>query len=206
VLLSGAPALIVIFSRVFYKQPTPRSQLVGGTLSLVGALTIITRGNSATLSGFQHNSGDWLMIIAVLIWAVYCLQLQRRPQELTPWALLAATVIVGVAVATPLYIWELTTGARMPFTAETITAVLYTSLCAAIGGYFLWSKGVAAIGANKAGLFLHLIPVFAAVMAFICLDETVRLFQVIGIGLVLVGLYLTNVTRRSELGDVSRVH
>lgn len=197
-LLSTAPVMILLFSKLFYKQRVVGWQAIGSAISLLGALTIITRGDLGTLTRLQFNSGDLLMMAGVMFWAAYSLQLQHRPKGLSPWAMLTASVIAGVIILAPLYLWELSTGARIVLTPETIGAIVYISLFAALGGYFLWSKGVAAIGANKAGLFLHLIPIFAAILAILLLGERARLFHGMGISLVVLGLYLTNTASAAE--------
>lgn len=197
-LLSTAPVIIILFSKLFCKQRVVGWQAVGSIVSLLGALTIITRGDLGALTRLQFNSGDLLMMGAVILWAAYSLQLQHCPKGLSSWGLFTASVVAGVITLAPLYLWELSTGASMPVTPETIGAVVYIALFAAIGGYFLWWKGVAVIGASKAGLFLHLIPVFAAVLAILLLGERARLFHGAGVGLVVLGLYLTNRASATE--------
>ncbi len=57
---------------------------------------------------------------------------------------------------------------------------------------------VGEVGANKAGLFAHLMPVFSALLAIVFLDEWLQPFHFAGIGAIALGLYLTTTARRPE--------
>src|SRR5882762_4194479 len=84
-LLSTAPVIIILFSKLFYKQRVVGWQAIGSAVSMLGALTIITRGDLGALRRLQFNSGDLWMMVGVMFWAAYSLQLQRRPKGLNPW-------------------------------------------------------------------------------------------------------------------------
>ena len=58
--------------------------------------------------------------------------------------------------------------------------------------YIFWNRGVEQVGANVAGLFVHLMPVFGTVLAWLFLDERLRMFHVAGIALILTGIYVTS--------------
>ena len=55
-----------------------------------------------------------------------------------------------------------------------------------------WNKGVELIGANRAGLFINVIPVFASFMAVVWLQESLKLFHFTGLLLVFMGMVLFN--------------
>jgi drug/metabolite transporter (DMT)-like permease len=63
-------------------------------------------------------------------------------------------------------------------------------------GYIFWNRGVAEVGSNVAGIFMHLMPLFGALLAWAFLGERIRLFHVAGMALILAGIALT--TRRSR--------
>ena len=48
------------------------------------------------------------------------------------------------------------------------------------------------VGANVAGLFVHLMPVFGVMLAWLILDERLAPFHVAGIALILCGIYITS--------------
>jgi len=66
------------------------------------------------------------------------------------------------------------------------------ALFPSIVAYFCWNRGVAVIGANRTGLFINLIPVFAAILAIIFLGESLKSFHMVGMALILLGFVMFN--------------
>ena len=60
-----------------------------------------------------------------------------------------------------------------------------------------WNQAVARVGASTAAIFFTVVPVFAVVMAITLLAESLTLFQLIGMGLIFFGIWLT--TKRVAL-------
>ena len=54
-----------------------------------------------------------------------------------------------------------------------------------------WNRGIGMIGPSKAGLFLHLLPVYGTLLAALILGEVLRTYHFAGFGLILAGLLLT---------------
>ncbi len=77
--------------------------------------------------------------------------------------------IAGISIFnTRLYVSVQTTTA---INASLITSIGYFALFPSLVASFCWNKGVELIGANRAGLFINLIPVFASFMAVVWLQE-----------------------------------
>ncbi len=187
---SACPAFIVAISFVAgHGRPAPR-QLAGIALSLAGVATIVTRGAPAAVLAIGFAHGDLWVLAAVLSWAVYTILLARRPAGVEPLALLTVLVAVGVAWIAPFYALELLRGARLRLDAVSLGAIAYVALFASIAAYALWNAGVAAVGASRAGVFLHLMPAFGAVLAAVLLREAFRAFHAAGIALILAGVWL----------------
>jgi drug/metabolite transporter (DMT)-like permease len=72
------------------------------------------------------------------------------------------------------------------------------AICPSILSYIFWNRGVAELGAAKAGLFIHLMPLFGLVLSVIFLGEQVQRFHLIGMGLIFTGIYLAILGRRAE--------
>jgi drug/metabolite transporter (DMT)-like permease len=187
---SACPAFILAISfAAGLGRASPR-QLAGIALSLLGVVTIVTRGSPAALASVSFARGDLWVLAAVLSWAVYTILLARRPTGVEPLALLAVLVAIGVLWIAPFYAFELARGARLRLDAVSASAILYVALFASIAAYGLWNAGVAAMGASRAGVFLHLMPAFGAVLAALVLGESFRAFHAAGIALILAGVTL----------------
>ena len=83
----------------------------------------------------------------------------------------------------------------------TVGAMLYLGIFPSFVGYVFWNRGVAEVGPNVAGIFVHLMPAFGALLAWLFLDERIQAYHLIGIGLILAGIALT--TRGHRAATVS---
>lgn len=193
VLLNSAmPILIILLSAIFLRERLTQIQYSGVLISLIGVLIIISHGRWKTLASLTLNVGDFWILIAGVVWASYTICLRWRPKDLKPIVFLSMLILIGVIPLLPVYLWEIHSGKHFAITSTTITALAYVSIFPGILGYVFWNRGVALIGPSKAGLFIHLLPVFGTVLSFIFLNERPQLFHAIGIGLIFAGIYLTN--------------
>lgn len=164
---------------------------LGVLVSLTGVLLIVAKGSLATLQTLQFNAGDLWMLVAVITWGLYTAGLQRRPPGVHPMLLLAAFIVVGLVVLAPFYIWEILAGRHITVSAGSISALLYIGIVPSFIGYVFYNAGVAAVGPNRAALFIHLMPVFGTLLAVMFLGERPHLYHFIGVGLIFGGIFLT---------------
>lgn len=190
---STMPVLIVLMSYLFYRETVTPVQIVGVLLSLAGVLAIVGQGDLAVLLGVSLNLGDLLIFIAVAGYAAYSALLRQRP-PLHPLSLIAATFIAGAVVLLPFYLWEHATGRTVSFDRVTLLTIGYVAVFPSILAYLCFNRGVELAGANRAGLFIHLMPVFGSIMAILFLGERWQWFHSFGILLILLGILLA--TRR----------
>lgn len=190
--LSTVPVVIIVVSWLLNKDKVTLRQGLGIGLSMLGAVVVICRGDVETLLHLGLNRGDLWMVIAVPTWALYCVLLKRRPPELGAMVFIAATMGIGVAMQVPLVIGELAAGYRMSFGIGSLAALAYVSFFASVLAYICWNRGTAAVGPNRAGAFLHLMPIFAAFQAIIFLGESLALYHIGGAALVALGIITTS--------------
>ena len=192
---SSMPVVIVLMSYLFFRERVTAVQAVGIGLSLIGALAIVAQGNVAMLLGLSLNFGDVLIMVAVFGYAAYSSLLRRRP-GLHPLSFLASTFIVGTLCLAPFYVWENLSGRVMHFDTVTALSVLYVAIFPSILSYLFFNRGVELMGANRAGLFIHLMPIFGSLMAMVFLGERLYWFHGLGIMLIVSGIYLATRLKR----------
>ena len=189
------PVMIVGLSFLLFKEKIDLIQAAGVALSLLGALTIIGRGSLGVLLSLSLNRGDILVFIAVAGYAGYSIGLRKRP-AVHPLSFVAATFILGDLLLLPLYIWETMAGRNLHLDAPTVMAISYVAVFPSIVSYLCFNRGVELVGANRAGMFIHLIPVFGSVMAIVFLGESLQLFHIVGILLIAAGISMATRFRR----------
>ena len=196
---SSIPVMIIVLGAMFFGQRIVARQVAGVLISLGGIFTILSKGHPETLATFRFNIGDLIVLASMLLWALYTLALKWRPEGIPPIAFLCVCGIVGVAAMTPVYAWELSTGASIKWSPQVVGAFCYLGLFPSFIGYIFWNKGVAQVGPSVAGLFVHLMPVFGSLLAWLFLDERLYWFHFAGMALILAGIYLSTRSSRQAV-------
>lgn len=190
---SIAPVMMIGFSWLLFRTKTTKLQFAGIILSLIGAFSIILKGNLDNLYNLYFTSGDLWMIAAVISWCLYSVLLKKIDSKTSQLANLEVMIIIGIIFITPFYIFESVNSTFLPSSQLDFVIISYVAVFASIVAFFSWNKGVSIIGPNRASLFLHLIPVFSAVWAITFLDEKFAFFHIIGVIFILSGIILSNV-------------
>jgi len=189
VMQSSVPVLIVIATFLLFGDRIRPRQFLGVVISLCGVLTMVARGDLDVLMHFTVNSGDLGLLGAMVIWAIYTACLRKRP-EIHWLSFIAATFIIAAVLNFPLFIIEHLSGWQLRMEAQTFFAVLYVAIFPGLLAYIFYNRGVELIGANRAGVFNHLVPFFGAALAILLLGETPHLYHAAGLGLIILGVTL----------------
>jgi drug/metabolite transporter (DMT)-like permease len=86
----------------------------------------------------------------------------------------------------------MTVAGPFALTPGIVASIGYVAIFPSIVAYFCWNRGVAVIGANRTGLFIKLIPMFTAILAILFLGESLKIYHLAGMGLILIGFTLFN--------------
>jgi drug/metabolite transporter (DMT)-like permease len=183
------PVMIVLLSWIIFRDRVTGLQAIGIMVSLCGAVTIIARGDPDILLSLTVNRGDLLVFAAIACYAGYSVMLRKRPQ-VHPLAFIAVIFWVGTLILLPLYLWETLTVATLVVRPATLLVLAYVMIFPSIVSYLCYNRGVELVGANRAGLFIHLMPVFGSMMAIFFLGERFFWFHGLGILLIGAGIYL----------------
>ena len=98
----------------------------------------------------------------------------------------------GLIFIFPQFIFEFSQGQKIDFNIDLFYILIFLALFPSIGSYYCWAGAVSIIGANRAGIFLSLIPLFSTIMAIFFYDEQFQFFHLIGSILIIIGLFLSN--------------
>ena len=192
ILNSFIPVMIVTFAWVFLRERLKPWQVAGIAISLAGVLAILSQGSLATLLAFRLNVGDLLVMLSMAMWASYTIALRWRPQGLHPLSFLFTIAVIGDLCVLPLWLGELALGRHPAWSIEAFAALVTVALFSSVLAYIFWNRGVEQVGAAVAGLFVHLMPVFGVILAWLFLGETLGLHHVAGIALILAGIAITS--------------
>ena len=192
ILNSSVPIMIILLGWIIFRDTITRIQAVGVAISMLGVLAILTRGDPSVIASMELNKGDLIVVIGMVFWAAYTVFLRHKPVGLPGLALLACCAVVGLALLTPLVVIEMVyLGGRIEFTPATIAAMIFVGVFPSFVGYVFWNRAVEKVGPNVSGIFMHLMPAFGSLLAWLFLDERIQAFHIVGIALILLGITLT---------------
>ena len=101
-------------------------------------------------------------------------------------------VIIGLLFLIPFYILEIKLGNPLVVNKPFILTLSYVVLFPGLASFFFWIKGISIIGANRAGVFLHLMPIFGSLMAIILFKERFMFYHLLGAIFIIAGITLSN--------------
>jgi drug/metabolite transporter (DMT)-like permease len=181
------PVLIFILNFALFRTKVSWLQIVGFSLTAIGSLLTAAHGDFATLVTLTVNFGDAIMIIAIAAYALYTIALRWRPP--ISWkSLMAVPALFALVFSIPLAGWEFSSGGMIWPDMTGWMVALYTAVFASLVAQVLYIRGVTDIGANRAGLFINLVPVFGTLLSVMLLGEQLQLFHVIALVLALGGI------------------
>tara|TARA_B100000579_G_scaffold413643_1_gene406490 strand:+ start:640 stop:1536 length:897 start_codon:yes stop_codon:yes gene_type:complete len=189
---SIAPLFILFFSFIIFKNKTNIFQFLGIILSIIGVSFIVLKGDINNLIYLNFTPGDLWMLIAVMAWALYSVLLKKLDIKLPLITTLSVMIFFGLIFIFPFYVYESLNYGFAPMSILDFIMIFYVAIFAGIFSYLFWNKGVSIIGANRSGVFLHLIPFFSAIWAITFLNEAFAIFHIFGIIFIAIGILLAN--------------
>jgi drug/metabolite transporter (DMT)-like permease len=191
VLNSLIPVLIIATGAAIFRDRIGALQLTGIAISSLGVLTIIAHGQIETLRHLAFNKGDLITLANMFVFAIYATFLRQRPQ--IHWlSFLYALAVMSAAMTMPFFVWETLAGITFKPTLMTAFAIVYVSIFPSVLAFAAWNHGVELIGANRSGPFLHLVPIYTALLASTLLDEALVPHHVAGFALIFAGVALAS--------------
>lgn len=192
---SASPLFIILMAYGLGVERVRPGQLAGMAVSFCGILVILVRGEIGSLREVRFNPGDFLILLAMPAWGLYCALLSRRPRELDGTTLLFLVSTVGALALLPFFALETALVGVPHLTWAALGVLLYIGLGASVISYLLWNRGVALIGPSRAGVTNHLLPAFTTALAVLLLGEALRPFHVVGIATILCGVWIASIAR-----------
>ena len=194
---TAIPAIIILLCFLFKIEKTNKYQILGLIISVLGILSIITKLNLEIILSLNFNKGDLIMIGGVISWGLYSSFLKKKKFTLPLLTLVHILCTLGLIFILPQFLYEFSQGQRIDLNLNLLYILIFLALFPSIGSYYCWAGAVSIIGANRAGIFLSLIPLFSTIMAIFFYNEQFKFFHLIGAILIILGLFLSNKETRN---------
>ena len=183
------PAFIIIISRMWLKEKINIPQLIGVIITFVAVLLVVSSGNLYALMKLQLNKGDIVMIFACTLYAVYAVGLRKKP-KIGALVLLTFFSYVAFIGSLPGLFYETFTSNLVLPGMKGITILSIIIIFPSFLAQIFFIKGVEKIGPARSGLYTNLVPVFASILAVLLLGELFKLYHLISLTLIFLGIYM----------------
>ena len=191
-MISTIPVWIIFISSILNIEKTNIFQILGVILSLIGVIFIITKADLDLIKNLDFNKGDLSMVVAMFSWAIYSALLKSKKYEISQVSLLEVVIICGLIFLIPIYFIEMNMGNQIILGKPFYLILTYVVIFPGLAAFFFWIKGISIIGANRAGIFLHLMPIMGAVMAMLIFDEKFMYYHFLGAIFIIAGITISN--------------
>ena len=185
------PAFVMLLGWLIYRTSIGWFQFFGLCSSLFGVLVLVSAGSYASIIALEFNSGDLLMIAACLCYAGYTVAIARR-LEIPPAILLCFFAFCAFVSCSFFTVIEYANGDLILPGLKGFLLIIYCAVCPSILSQPCFIRGVELTGANRAGLYINLVPVFAAFLGMLILSEAMHIYHLIALIMVLGGIFLAD--------------
>jgi drug/metabolite transporter (DMT)-like permease len=195
-LINGAtPIYVLLLGFIGVGDRGTLRHLLGVAVALPGFILVVTHGEPGRLLRLELVVGDLLIAVGLFGWAVYTIYVRRWPTRLPPIAFMCVLAFLGAMILLPIWLWEISQGAVMNVSTDTVLGLIFLGVLASFGSYVVWNFGLGGIGPQRAALFQYLIPLFAAVFAVFLVGEAIHWYHLVGAALMFGGIYASGGAR-----------
>lgn len=180
------PVFTIFISMLILKEIPHRFAVIGSMLSFFGLLYLISQGSWSSLMNLAGHWGDVLMLIAVFCYAFYGVFLKKWQLKIPLMISLYVQIIFALLMHLP---FVLALGLE-PINATNVGSVIYAGIFPSIVAPLLWMMAVQYIGPNRTSIFMNLMPIITAVIAYFWLSEAWSIYHTIGGVIILLGIAL----------------
>jgi drug/metabolite transporter (DMT)-like permease len=183
------PAVVMLLGWLIYRTRIGWLQFFGLCSSLTGILVLVSTGSVATILALRFNFGDLLMVAACLCYGAYTVALGKR-LEMPPVLLLCFFAFCAFLTCSLFLIAEYMNGNLVLPGVKGSLLLFYSAIFPSILSQTFFMRGVELAGANRAGLYVNMVPIFAAFLAMLILSETMYLYHLVALLMVFGGIFL----------------
>jgi drug/metabolite transporter (DMT)-like permease len=189
------PITAIILAAVFLRDRLTALQVFGVVLCFTGVLVVISQGNPKNIMDMGLNTGDILVLAAVLCFSFYTVMIKKISIDLAALPLLVLVLGAATLAATPFFIHEIIYDPRIAVDWHDIAAIAYVAIPGGGIMYLLFNTGIALLGASKASVTFYFQTLFSVILAYFLLGEQLHLYHAAGIALIATGIVIVTLVR-----------
>lgn len=195
ILQGSIPIFVLLGAFAAYRTPVRAVQILGVAVTMVGVMIVASKGDLARLAALELNHGDVLIVFACVLYAGYTVALRNRP-PLSGVAMFAGLAVAAFLTSIPIAAYEVAAGGFQAPTLKGWAIVGFVSLIPSFLAQIAFLLAVDQVGPGRAGVFVNLVPIFAAVLSVAILGEHFGWYHGLALVLVLGGIAIAERFKR----------
>ncbi len=195
------PVLVAVLAWFFLgERLRPRSWF--GLVLALGGVAWVSVSGQGTESAPRPGFGNFLELMAMVCAAGYTVSMKKLCATYSSWFMTAVQAFVGSIFFLPL-VFLPSTELPTVWPLGPSLAVVYLGTGISVGAYGLYNYGISKLPAWQASAFVNLIPAFSILLGWACLGEVLNAAQLLGAGVVFLGVLLSQEFPRTSAANES---
>ena len=193
-IIATNPIFISLLSAIFFKERLDWIRGAGICLSVAGAMIVISNGQIANFASYAVGLGELLIFGCVLSWVLYSLIGKVAMDSLSPLVSVTYSAMVGAGM---LFIPAVLSGLGRnigSYSTSDWGSLVYLGYFGTAIGFYWYYQGIQRIGPMKSSVFINFVPISGVLFSYMILNEPVTISLLTGGAMVVMGVYLTNVS------------
>ena len=189
------PLAISLAAFFFMHESLNLKQFGGVLLSLTGAVFVITNGHPSEIFSGSFGIGEIALLGCVLSWVAYSLIGGTVLNVLSPLVSVFYSSLIGTILLFPLALQQGLVDNLTALALPHFLSLLYLGIFGTALGFSLYYRAIQQIGTTRSGVFINLVPLFAILLSWLILGESIKGIVIIGGVVLLSGVSITNYCR-----------
>ena len=187
-IIAAIPLVMALLSFLILGERLGKREMAGIAIATLGIVLLVSRGQLAGLDWLK-STGDWLILASCHTWALFTIATRNLSRSRDPLAVTFLVLLPSALVMTAWTVLRSDMSRFLHLPGDVVVALLFLGVLGTAVAHLFWQRGVAALGASRAGIYLYLEPIATTALAVPYLKEPFGPFTAIGGGMVLVGVW-----------------
>jgi drug/metabolite transporter (DMT)-like permease len=180
------PVFTILVSVFILKEWPNRFALLGCLISFSGLLLVIAKGHWANLLSLGGHAGDAIMLAAVFFYAFYGVLLKKWQLKIPLFISVYVQIFFALLYHLPFVLYL----GLDAINAQNVWSVMYAGMFPSLAAPLLWMLSIQYLGPNQTSIFMNLMPIVTAAIAYCWLAEQWTAYHSIGTALAILGVLL----------------
>ena len=187
-LVCTTPIFTALLANWIFKEPLRKNMMIGSFIALIGVGLVVFSGSVI----LQINPlGDFLSIMAALMWAIYCLILKPLGNRYSTTFITRKVFIYSILSVMVYFLFD-----PLMMDVEVLTHpivllnLFFLGIVASMLCFIAWNAAVKVLGPSRTANYIYVQPMSTLVLSSIILSEVITLTSLIGAACIIGGVYL----------------